>query len=332
MRFFATTLLTTLAILSGVTAFNYHIDPMCFYNCNTIDVTKPTMNTYYNVAQKIVKHPESQLVMLGSSRGQTTPLKWIEKHTGLKTLNLSLGGAELEAKLIFLNIALEKLKIKRVLWFADFFELSPEILDSKIKNTPVLRSYLEGEQKRPFFSIVSDTLKSLIDHNTFEASLFILHRGTTSQLDQGSGSDLDPDRCDSAAYKGEKSYEAMEKEVGFSFEVYARKVLKMKQTPDSWIIFLRKLEELSQRGIDVSIVITPYNPEFIERMKAEEPKTYAAQLQWISRLKKLQIPNVRVINFFDGIPGDDKTQRFWNDGVHFTCKGSIEMLKQVFPD
>jgi hypothetical protein len=331
MKYFIAGAATTISILIGVSLFNYQIDPMCFYHCNTIDITKPTMNTYYNVAQKIVAHPQSEIVLFGSSRGQTTPLKWIENRTGLKTLNLSLGGAEIEAKLEFLNIALERLKIKKVIWFADYFELSPDIIDSKVINTPVLRSYLEGDQKRSALLVLRDTVKSLIDHNTFEASLFILHKGTTSQLDQGSGSGLDPELCDSKAYKGEKTHQAMEKEVAFSFEVYARKVLKAKQSPDAWNAFVKKLNYLSEKGIDVSIVITPYNPEFIERMKKEEAATYATQFKWIEKLEALKIPHVRVFNFFSGIPNDDKTQRFWNDGVHFTCKGSIEMLKRVIP-
>lgn len=123
----------------------------------------------------------------------------------------------------------------------------------------------------------------------------------------------------------------MEKEVAFSFEVYARKVLKEKQSTDAWNTFVKKLKYLSEKGVDVSVVITPYNPEFIERMKIEEAPTYASQFKWIEKLEALRIPHVKIFNFFGGIPNDDKTQRFWNDGVHFTCKGSIEMLKRVFP-
>ena len=121
-------------ILIGVSTFNFIVDPMCYYRCEGIDPLRKTVNTYYHVGQIIKSHPETELVMIGSSRGETTSAIWLEKVTGLKALNLSVGGTELQAKIAFLNMALKFDSIRRVIWQADFFELIPEILDIKMKS------------------------------------------------------------------------------------------------------------------------------------------------------------------------------------------------------
>jgi hypothetical protein len=314
-------------LLIGVSTFNYHVDPMCFYQCENIDLNKSTMNTYYHIGQKIMVHPDAELIMLGSSRGQTTPPMWVQKRTGLKTLNLSMGGAEISAKTAFLELALEKLKVKKVIWFADYFELTSEIEDSKIKNTPALRKYLSANSQAENISTFKNKVLSLIDHNTLEASFYALKNASKIQLDQGSGSFLDIDKCESESFKGEKSRQDMEKEKGFTYDSYTHKVLKPGQSEKAWQQFFAEMQKLSQRNIDVLILITPYNPEFLSRMKSEYPEMNSRHLKWIQRLVTLNIPNIKVVNDFGGIPGGNDSEKYWNDGVHFTCKGSIEMLK-----
>jgi hypothetical protein len=56
------------------------------------------------------------------------------------------------------------------------------------------------------------------------------------------------------------------------------------------------------------------------------PDIYSKHQRWVSRLKEIRMPHVKVLDYFGGIPGDDGGPRFWNDGVHFTCRGVIEML------
>jgi len=317
----------TVILLLGVATFNYNIDPMCFYQCEKVELGKTTLNTYYQVAQKIFAHPKAEIVILGSSRGQTTPPLWIEKETGHQTLNLSMGGAELSAKMAFLNIAIEQTKVKKVLWFADYFELLSELADVKIKSTPALRSYLATDQDHSKLSHILSDIIGLIDHNTLEASFYSLEHSSQSQLDQGTGSGLDFDRCQSENYQGEKSNREMEKEIGFSYDTYSRKILRPEQSKKAWIQFVNKLEFLNSKNIDVVIIIPPYNPIFSSRLANQYPEIFARHRKWIDDLKNLKISRIKVVDYFNSIPNDDGTPRYWNDGVHFTCRGAIEMLK-----
>lgn len=315
-------------ILVAVAVFNFRVDPMCFYRCKDIDLDKRTVNHFYQVAQKILAHPETELVIVGSSRGQTTSPLWIQEKTGLKTLNLSIGAAELTAKLAFLNIALEHAQIKKVLWYADFFELMPETADAKIRSTPALRAYLESDLgKSNGLSVINDGLK-LIDHNTLEASYYSLKNAAQYSLDQGSASQVDFHYCMGDQYRGERSRQQLEKENGITYDTYTRKVLKYEQSPEAWNSFIRKLEFLSAKNINVLIVVPPYNPDFSKRLVNQYPEIYASHRKWIEKLRALKIRGVNVVDYFEGIPHDDGSPRYWNDGVHFTCRGVAEMLDQ----
>ncbi|MNL01678.1 hypothetical protein D3C87_1221540 [compost metagenome] len=77
------------------------------------------------------------------------------------------------------------------------------------------------------------------------------------------------------------------------------------------------------------IVIPPYNPEFQERLKKDRPAVFEKHLEWVAKLGALKINHVEVLNFFEGIPGDDGSPRFWSDGVHFSCLGNAVMLGKI---
>ncbi len=320
-------LFSTLVLLTCVAAFNYTVDPMCYYHCETFDPTKPTMNTFYNVGQKVVSYPDTELILLGSSRGQMFSPLWVQKKTGLKTLNLSIGGGEAVAKIAFLNLALEKLNIKQVVWLADYFEIIPEVADVKIKSTPILRHYVAGEitPPSPFTQ-----LQTLIDHNTFEAAIFKLQRKSRVEIDHGSGSFLDDDLCDSESFKGNHSFEEMKKEAGVTYDSFTKKVLKPPQSDTLFKALAKKLAELGARKIETSVVILPYNPMFHSRMIQEYPNSEKLHLQWITKMEGLRGPYIKVYNFYDGVPGDDGSEKYWDDGVHLTCKGSMAILKNLF--
>jgi hypothetical protein len=319
----------TFIILSAVSIFNFKVDPMCYYHCEEINLNKSTMNTYYHIGQKILAHKDAKIIMLGSSRGQTTPPLWIQERTRLKTVNLSMGGAEISAKHAFLNLALSQMKVKKIIWFADFFELTSGIRDPKIKNTKALRKYLDDDESENRVKNLINELTSLIDHNTFEASIYALKNASKIQLDQGSGSFLDYKLCDSSEYKGERPKAEVEKEIGFIYDSYTKKVLKNAQSERDWNEFESILKKLSLKGIDVLVLITPYHPEFIMRLKKEFPEIYERHQKWVSRLKSIKLEHIKIADYFtQGLPGDDGSEKYWNDGVHFTCKGSVEMLKK----
>ncbi len=315
------------SIFTLISTFNYAVDPMCYYRCQKLDMSKMNVNTYYHVGQIILAHPDADLVMIGSSRGETTSPLWLEKVTGHKALNLSVGGTELQAKFAFLNIALERSQIHQVVWQADFFELIPEILDIKMKNTEALKSYLKKDF--PEIEEVSfvNQLKSLFDHVTFDASVARFKKKNQKPLDQGSGSDLNFEGCASPDFKSEKTTEALNKDIVGDYDRYRLSIFNHPASERYWNLFVEKMKYLSSQNIDVTVLIAPYNPTFMKNLADHYPDVYAAHLAWVQKMEALRIPHIQIVNYFAGIPGDDQSVQFWGDGVHFTCKGAMIMLK-----
>ncbi len=310
-----------------VATFNYVVDPMCYYQCEKLDVTKIHVNTYYRVGQTVLAHPDTEVVLIGSSRGETTSPFWLEKVTGRKSLNLAVGGTELQAKFAFLNIALQNNPIKQVIWQADFFELIPELLDVKMKITEALRAYLGTDFQETKGVALVDRIISVIDHVTFEASVSRLKKKNQKPLDLGSASELEYEPCEKPEYKGEQDPEVFAKEIVSDWDRYRLSVFKYKASERYWDLFLQKMNDLSAKSIEVTILVAPYSPIFMKNLAKELPDIFAAHLAWVQKLVALRIPHIHVLNYFSGIPGDDGSVRFWGDGVHFTCKGAIIMLK-----
>jgi len=320
------------ALILGVASLNYFVDPMCFYRCSSVDIHKKNLNTFFHVGQIIVSHPETENIMIGSSRGETTSPLWLEELLHMKSLNLSVGGTELQAKLAFLNMALKHTKVRQVIWQADFFEFIPEVIDVKMQNTEALRSYIKNEfqsdASQSKMSKLQDELKSLIDHISFEASLKLLFSKKVKPLDQGSGSDLKYKDCETPEYKGDQDPDKLEKEILNDYDRYRTVIFKNEFSEAYWRIFVEKLKSLDAQGIEVKILVAPYNPLFMKRLALEYPKVYNEHFVWIKRLKSLSLSHVHITDFFTGIPGDDQSAKYWNDGVHFTCRGAMIMLRE----
>lgn len=314
-----------LTLLGLVAGFNYKVDPFCYY-CDEIP-THRTLNRYYQAAQLVLQNPDTEQILLGSSRGETTSALWLQRITGLKTLNLSTAGAELLTKEALLKVALKNASIKRVIWYADYFELITSNTDTKIKNSKALMAYISesGFTSRSWSEKLGN-LQQLIDHNTIEASFAALKLRPASGRDQGPGSDIDYSACESPTYKGKETPESLRHEVDLIYENYVNGSIKPPQNPKALEHFKQLIQELQTKSVKVVIVIPPYHPDFVERLKKEHPEIYQAHLQWVQNIETLQGPGVEVKNYFAGIPHDDQSPRYWNDGVHFTCKGVIKMM------
>lgn len=318
--FFAVVIL----ILAGVAGFNFMVDPMCYYRCDTLDTTRATENVYYQAAQTLAANPDAEIIVLGSSRAERISPRWISKVTGKKTVNLSQGGAELLLKMALSNLALKNNKnLKRVIWMADYFELNAPMTDSKVRWTPILSQNIESEHE---FSLSAELRKmqGLIDHNTLEAS-FALLKSQPAFLELGNGQDLDYEQCIREDFLGKTPASLMQQEVN---SVYPRfgAFLLMSQSEDYWRMFSEQLKKLAHSGVEVLIFVTPYNPMFVDRLSKEHPESIPAQKKWVDRMKSFQNERIKVIDFSQGVPGDDAGPRFWEDGVHPTCHMTIKMM------
>ncbi|WP_413581349.1 hypothetical protein [Bdellovibrio sp. HCB288] len=323
-------LLTSIVVLlGGIALFNYQADPQCFYNCPEVNLQRSSLNIYYKTAQTILAHPETEQVILGSSRAQTTPPQWVEQVTGLKTVNGASEGAEVMTKIIFSNLAKEKTQLKRVIWFADYFELVSENIDSRIKNTEALRKYLPAASTHENPWLRASQWQSLIDHNTLEASLHHVNNKKSFTVTQGPGSEI-YERCMDPGFKGNESVESLSREVQMLYQNYVNGPIKAAQSENAWKLFVDQIRSLADNGIEVVVVVIPYNPVFLAKLKAEHPEIYKRHVEWIQKLSELsQNSKIKVVNAFEGIQGDDGSPKFWNDGVHFTCYGSMRMLEPV---
>ncbi|WP_413561315.1 hypothetical protein [Bdellovibrio sp. HCB209] len=327
-------LFSIVVLLGGIALFNYKVDPRCYYSCPEVDLQKSSVNTYYKTAQTIVAHPEAEQLILGSSRAQTTPPQWVEQVTGLKTINGATEGAEVMTKIIFSNMAKEKTKLKRVIWFADYFELISENVDGNIKNTEALRQYLPTESGIANPWITASHWQSLIDHNTTEASLFHLQHMRSTKIDNGPGSDLYED-CMKPDYKGKETPESLAREVQMLYQNYVTGPIKYPQSESAWNRLVEQVSKLKGEGIEVVVVIIPYNPVFLQKLKIEHFDIYEHHEKWIQKLKNLSEglnAKVKVYDTFNGIDGDDGSPKYWNDGVHFTCYGSMKLIEPILKE
>lgn len=301
--------------------FNYFIDAPCYYNCSEITPDRYSTNSYYRMAQNIKKNPEAEIVLVGSSRGGTTSPVWMSEVTGKKVLNLSAAGAAIFARSVFLEIAAQEMNLKKVYWLADFFELSGGLGDEKIVKSQALYKYIDPNSKPAFH--LSD-LQTLIDRSTLEASFHAL--GSPSKAPVQDGSDVDYKNCSRADYEGGVSALQLEREVDLLYESYTRRVFPQTQGPEARELLLKTLKHLQEKNIEVVIVIPPYHPEFRRRLKEQQPEVYAKHLAWIQSLKDLENPLLKVVNHFEGFPGETSTPKHWDDGVHFNCHSAIQML------
>lgn len=315
--------------IATVALFNLRVNPLCFFRCEVISKETQSVNTYYQNAQRILHYPDSELIVLGSSRGESMPLAWVSEYSGLKALNLSVGGTEIQAKAAFLSLARKHLKLKKVIWIADYFELIAETASDKIRYTPALRALAPdlGELSHGDFL---KKLTLLIDHNTLEASFSLLKKRSKgfAPPDRGTSADKGESQCLAEIAKSKLTAYGLTKEIGIIFDGYAHRILQPLQE-EKYLQRLRQVaESTAAEKIEFLLLVPGYHPAFWSRLKKEFPDIAARHELWLKRLKSFEKPGVRVLDFFTGAPGDDGSPKFWTDGVHFNCYAAFQMLRQ----
>ncbi len=317
--------------LLSVTAFNFLVDPMCYYRCTGINLFQRSENVYYKSAQTAVANPQAELLVLGSSRGERISPLWLEDVTGLKSINLSQGGADVLLKIALLNIAIDsKVPVKKVLWMADFFELARAATDIKTRQTPILRHFSGLEESSWGVSYWVERLQSLIDRKTFDASLALL-RDSSAEIfpKEGNGIEIDFQKCQEKDFGSDVNPEYFRKMVANSYGVFGQTALQILDDT-YWEIFKKQVAILKEKEIDLTIVIPPYHPDLEARLFAAHPKWRERRQIWINGLQDLADSTVHIFDYTKGLAQDDHGPRYWEDGVHPTCYSNIEMLKPAF--
>lgn len=311
-----------------VMTFNYVADPLCYFHCSDIDLNRKTQNIYYQSVQTLAANPDAEIIVLGSSRGERVPIKWIMEYTGKKTINLSQGGADLLLKLALSNIALDRNpKLKTIIWMADYFEFQEHTTDPKMLENPVLRAQIEVPISKSWMHSFLRSLQVLIDHNTLEAALALPGAPRYSKMGKGEG--LDPASCASEGFVGQTPKEKLDAEIAIVYPTFSN-LLKIEQSAHYHELFLKQIKKITDRGVQVVINIAPYHPKFLARFSMENPRSVSLQDGWVERMRALESPNVKVLNYHAGIPEDDGGPKFWEDGVHPTCHSAIKMLEKAF--
>jgi hypothetical protein len=318
--------LSTLLVVGGIAYFNYTTDAQCYYQCPEVVKEKRTLNHYYQMAQRLMIYKDTQIVVVGSSRGESTPPLWIQTVEDKRALNLSAAGAELSTKRALLKVAQENNSIKKVYWFADYFDLITETQDVKIKKTPALRRYLNDPTQSKSWREHLAWLQGLIDHNTTSASLHFLKRPPSPVLGQG-GLDDPNNLCEKEEFRGKETESSLKTKINVLYEAYTQKVLRPPQNETAWQEFEDEMRFLKSKNIEVVVLILPYHPDFLSRLKKEHPDLYKKHQIWAARIEQFKAMGVRVLNYLDGVEGDDGSAKFWDDGVHVTCHMAIKMLR-----
>ncbi|MDG0816577.1 hypothetical protein [Bdellovibrio svalbardensis] len=311
--------------LAAIVGLNLAVDPYCFL-CKEIDANQKTRNRRYQIAQIILRNPDAEQIILGSSRGESTSPHWLQQVSGLKTLNLSYPAAGIVTKTSFIDFALKHAQIKKVIWYADYFELTKTFVDGDVYKTKALRPYIQDIFSSSTFDQSSEILKSLIDWDTIRASFRASRYHLPPSSDLGEGSELDYTDCAKPGFTSQVSRRGLSNEIDILYDRYVRGIINKPPANEAKEAFKNLVAKLQNQHVELEIVILPYHPQFIARLKVEHPDIYTNHMEWISWLGQIKGPGVRVVNFFEGIPHDDQSSKFWVDGVHFTCKGVIEMM------
>lgn len=330
MNYKTTTLFLFSAILGLallIFTINLKTDPFCKYQCREIDIHKDSLNPYYQSAQRMLQFSKTEAIVLGSSRGQTTSAQWIENVSGLKTLNLSIAGATLETKKSLIDYATQNLKLKRVIWYSDYYEFTPTSAELNFVNINALPQLSFWQALQP------SVLKTIFDHNTLEASLKILSKKSTAQnLDQGHGSDLNISECENNQFNDrEKSTinDLLQAEINMTYEKY-KNIIKSPFSIEKIELFSQILKLLKTKGIQVDVILPGYHPQFTQRLIKDFPDRYQSHLEWKKQIKALAADQITVSDYFDNENSTETSSLYWNDGDHFGCREAIKMLKPIF--
>lgn len=318
----------TSAFILTNSLFNFMVDAECFYRCPEISLSKRTTNIYYQAGQRALAYPDTEVVVLGSSRGETVSPEWIEKLTTKKAINLSVSGADLLTKSSLLNFAIANSKINTVIWLADYFDLTLTAQDRKIKRTPSLRKYLLNSEEEGALSLVNRWF-GLIDHNSTSASLRFLKKYKTTEIGRGGNVGSNFMDCAQESYKGIESREKLKSKIDILYKNYTNGVIDKPQEESQYLTLENQLKLLDQKGIQVFYIITPYHPQFTQRLKNEYPRIYQNHIEWIRRVSRINLNHVKVINAFTNSADDDGSPKYWNDGVHYSCYLANQLLKDV---
>ena len=330
--------LSFLALIVGVVGFVTWVDP--FRNLNY--PWGVSFISDRNIAYKKFKLLEeaSQVtdLIIGSSTSEVFVPKVLSERYGTQVFSASAGGASLPLRYLLIKQALKtQPQLKRIIYVADLFEFFDPKLENSVYFQPEMMSLAEdsffSQFKPEWTSRFNDYFSSLVVDRSIRTfkdfrkerdgkyrSAYFKDGSTTQSMIGGRGGDVLRNRALASA-------------VGMQ-TIYG----KMTDLNPKSIQVLGELVELvknQERPIELHLIVSPFHEDFYNHFKKDFEKT-GVYSKWIETLKDAQSRSggkVVVHDFSypkylqDGIT---LTDRFWQDGVHFTSETMLKMTDQIF--
>ena len=284
-----------------------------------------------------LQHQHYDCVIIGSSRAATFSPYQLEELSGAgRCMNASVGGAPNSLRRWYLDIAGTK-KLKQLVYVSDFFEFFTGFQVDEIRFQSDLVKALRTYDDQLVSPGITERFLFLMDHKRWErdwSALFFLQTHTVADLIDsrlsGSGLNL-ADLSEPSEAPDTAKRQKVARKVHSTFEDYKRKIWTGNFSSQRLEATAQHLQKLAAEGTKITLLLSPFHPEFAQRFAQEMPELKAFYQEWQEGLQKLEhVKNIKicpaeVANFL--LQGD---ARYWDDGVHFNKYGAARLLAECW--
>lgn len=243
------------------------------------------------------------------------------------------GGASTPVRWIFIKEAVNThTQLRRVIYVADLFEFKDVKLENSIyfqhqlmKNLINYSSWYEKpeglDRIYDFLSrkALQNSFKTLKDYIKYKKGTYLSQYRIDGTTEKSMVEYKSSEPIESRAFRLARSYQSI---YGNMSEL----------NPKTFEFFELMTSELSQRNIELVVIIPPWHEAFYKVFETHLNETQVYQ-KWITYLKSLSGPKRRVIDY--SYPayqqkGISESDEFWHDGVHFSKKAMEVMIDEVY--
>ena len=274
-------------------------------------------------------------LIIGSSTSEVLVPEMIQKLYGVKSFLAGTGGSKTPFRLAQIQFAIKNNpNLKKIIYVSDLFEFTNSDLDTKtfyqdeiMDEIPQsLRSKLLKpdliSRVQDYFSepTLQATFKTLSDYRKFKKGEY------QSQFRNDGSTEKSMVVIDS-----KESIDSRVMRIAKAYESQYRNFQGLDDTSKEFLNEIIKI--VLEKNIELNIVIAPWHTKFYEHFKndlVEKSNTYSA---WVSHIKSLEKPSLRVIDFSYPVSqgkGVLDSSEYWHDGVHFSHKSAEIILNEIY--